>query len=684
MAAGDILGIVIGTDGWYADITIEGVATGGTYNFGLGANNDPTVAKLALTVVSLGFDDTGAATTMTRTVYGTKQVRKVYPNQAINEETASGGNTTVRVALSDYVYAKDNTGAGNSGTAVTATIASGLYTQGGTSSLASTGMAVTNNSTLAYPKVVGNWSWPGYDKRGASFKLRAVVAHISAQQARPVRCVKFTATDGTNTATATVTNPTAEAGFGDAVPVVEYVATLDSSLLTQGAVLTENFIAYPWIGDTASCLDTSAGTVQPTTAYGPAKSVCDKTGVYAPSIAVVDSVSGNDGTGFVGTDIGSPPASYATIAAALTALKTYNNANYSRNNPGGSVVYLKAGSHTWIGGTYTAGTTPDAWVTITRFPGLAVGDVTIASQSGGKAASARAKVVGVTWTAQSASGVITGQTHLWVDGCTITAPTSNQPPFYVNTVWYVTRCTITALSQGLRPFAATNAAPAIIRGNSAAAAIGGCRTYMTIGNSFVNTVTIDSEVGQTIPAPVNTVVAFNKFKQTTSAIVLSQRGSSTLTETHGLLVAQNLIEGTAGGPSPLMQIAADNTTQTPVNNAMVWNNTIVGERTNLGYNEVQATTAVRAGWSLRNNIFDDANFKADTFAGAGRRRQDWMLAAVVRGRMFRKSQRRSDGHRRGRQLPSGVRRNQLRSACRHRKSADRREPRCHLSCVLGS
>lgn len=627
MAAGDILGVAIGTDGWYADVTVEGVAVGGTYNFGLGALGNPETGtpKLSILVTSLGFDDTGAATTVTRTVVGTKQVRKAYPNHAQNEESTTGGNTTIRIALSDYIYAKDATGTGNSGTAPVATLLSGLYTQGGTSS-ATASVTVTNNSTFAYPKVVGNWSWPAFDKRPSTWTLSATAFHSSAQQGRPVRCVKFSASDGTNTITNVVTVPSIDPSRGDTVPVVEYVATMDASTatpaaLTQGAVLTENFIAYPWIGDAASVLDTSAGTAQPTPFYGPAKSVCDKSGGYATSIAIVDSVSGNDGTGAVGTNIASPPAAYATIAAALTALKTYNNTNYSRNNPGGSVIYLKTGSHAWIGGTYTAGTTPDAWVTITRYPGLTVSDVNISSQSGGHAASARAKIVGVTFTAQAATGTIGSSTHAWLDNCIVNCPTSNQPPFYDVSIVYLTRTSFTALAQSLRPFATTAMAPAIIRGCTGAPGTAGALAYVFLGNDMTMAGTGDT--GGTAPTSVNTIIAFNKLKWMTSpAGALIALKQATLTETHGLAVIQNLLEGTPSTSQPLLQIAADGSTGKPVNNVLMWHNTLVGQRANLGYNEVDTSQgggglAYRLGWSLKNNVFDDINIKTDTFAGSG-------------------------------------------------------------------
>ena len=103
MATGDILSATILSSGDRADITIEGIVSGGTYDMGLGATNRTITAarpKVAFFVTSFGYDDTGTLITKTRWVYGTFPTRKVYPDEADNEESDSGGNVTVRVWLS--------------------------------------------------------------------------------------------------------------------------------------------------------------------------------------------------------------------------------------------------------------------------------------------------------------------------------------------------------------------------------------------------------------------------------------------------------------------------------------------------------------------------------------------------------------------------------------------------------
>jgi len=123
-ATGDITGVEISPSGAEpygacADITIDGFTTGKVVDFGSGYGAqldyaDIGAATIVFTVVSEGYDSTGTLGTVTRTVYATSVVRKPYPNDADDQEPSA---TVIRVALSDFIYVDDNTGAGKSGTA---------------------------------------------------------------------------------------------------------------------------------------------------------------------------------------------------------------------------------------------------------------------------------------------------------------------------------------------------------------------------------------------------------------------------------------------------------------------------------------------------------------------------------------------------------------------------------------
>lgn len=53
-ATGDILSVDINTQGWFAEIKIEGLSTGGTHDYGL-TGNDPSTATIIFTITSNGY-----------------------------------------------------------------------------------------------------------------------------------------------------------------------------------------------------------------------------------------------------------------------------------------------------------------------------------------------------------------------------------------------------------------------------------------------------------------------------------------------------------------------------------------------------------------------------------------------------------------------------------------------------
>ena len=621
-ATGDITAVRIASaiaySGWTAEIDIDGLSTGGTYDFGLGANNDPTNAKMVFTVTSQGYDDSGNATTMTRTVYGTNYVRKVYPDNAQAYETDNGGSVTVRVALSDYIYSSDT---------VTVTIASSFYTQG-TANNSVTNLAVTNSSVESYPKVIANWSWPGYDRiTGSTLKLRAVAFHRSAQEGRPVRAVKYTCTDQhSNTATDTVTTPSIDGTISDAVPVVEYVGTISTASLTQGDALTCNFIAYPWYGDAGSILNTGDGVnTMPTPLYAPQTYLLDKDNTYGVTVAVVDSVSGDNATGaavdYAAFDSENPPAAFLNIFAAANAIAAYNNTNHSRNNTGAGIIYLKEGSHVWTGGTVTAGgqATSPSWVTVTKFPGTTRSNVLISTAATTKQVNEKLKLEDVKVTNSTVSG-FTGMDTVWVHNSDI-APTG-AATFYVNTVLYITNSQIWNSAE-LKEYSTVNASRALVRGNSTMENFANAaKPYTFIGNSFdTQALGIQGDTpGQTTPAFTNTIYAYNIINQfsATSQII----GSLNLTSanTHGIAVVQNVFERASGTAPPISIIASDQSTADPVNNVLIWNNSLIGQRLNMAYNDYNLNDVgpvYRKSWSVKNNIFDDYNSVTDIDSHGG-------------------------------------------------------------------
>jgi hypothetical protein len=687
MATGDITA-TIRPDGWTASLSVEGFTIGATYSFGMSGNNVPGANTPKFTVVSLGYDATGSATTITRTVYLTKVVRFPYATayvtgsyitgtfvdgetitQAVSGATgiivgnqSSGGrlyfksitgtfnnvnictggtsgatftsssvittpasgtsdekpNTalTVLVALSDYVYQKDNTGGGNSGTAPTFTAPAGFIVNSGggaQNSTVSTAAAVTQSSTAAYPKVVGNWSRPPFQRITGDFPLAAVAFHSSARNGKPVACVKFTAADThSHTATTTVTDPSVDGTYGDAVPVVEYIGTMASSTLTALDVLTCNFIAYPWIGDSSSILDTSAGTAQPTPLYGPITMLNDKSSTYGVTCALVDP-TGSDGGANTVYDVGSfnPSTAYKflTIGKAAAAIASYNNTNHSRNDVGGGEVHLNDGNYNWTGSSNTyGGANASTWLTIKRAStSSARSAVVINGQSGDYAIRDKVKWYDITFTS-AATFTVDTQTSFWTDKCSITS--TGLVPVYQATVWYLTGCAVGNYTAGLQQFGTVNMSVALIRGCTFNGFLDNASVYTVIGNAKTDTTACYFRHYLTAgpPTPDNTVFAFNKLTSSNSGDSFVKLNS---TITHGCAVVQNLFEN-VNNTQPLLSIG-DDSTYTTVNNVLLWNNTMTGQRLNACYNDTGTTSVTRLYWSVRNNIYEDDNIKSDTF-----------------------------------------------------------------------
>lgn len=584
----------------------------GTYAFGLGANNDPATGspKWVIVVSSSGYDDTCSLTTISRTIYGTKQVRKPYPDNALNDETESGGNVTSRVALSDYIYSGD--------TVVSTAILSGLYNDGANASLAGTPSA-TNSSTLAYPKVTANWSWPGYQLMDSTTKLRCVAFSPHAQQGRPVRAVKFTVTDGTTTNTEIVLAPTYDASMGDAVPVVEYVTTTDLTAgLTQGAELTCNFIAYPWVGDADSVLDTSTGTAAPTPLFGPIKAVCNRTGAYQVTCALVDDTGGSDaGANTVYPASSFDPATaykFATIGKAAAAIAAYNNANYSRNDGGAGVVYLADGNYVWAGSSNSYGTTPKTWLTVTRASNSTNrAAVVITSANNDKALGGRTKLTDITITSSTAIQH-SGEAALWLDRCDINYTGAAFVYGDGMTTW-ATRNTLTAVAGGFGPYSNGTSRLALLRGNTITTNLT-CPAFFTVLGNNRHTTTQTSVLGVSsagVAFADNKILAFNRWMKVNQSSLFTVNNVAV----SRFAVVQNIFEAIGTTTGPLNSLFADGGTSGDALNIIIWHNVTVGQRINQAYCSTGANNPLRVGWSVKNNITDDFAMKTDTFTGDG-------------------------------------------------------------------
>jgi hypothetical protein len=642
MAIGDILSGTIHPNGRWLTLVIEGLQTPGVLNMGWTPSQDPdriSTPTVKLVVTSLGFQN-GVATTRQRTVYATTIQRQVFPNQGLNELTYSGGNLTMVLRLNKKIYAKDKAGAGNSGTDVSCTVLSNLYSQGGNSVVGRT-FNLVNNSTVPYPKVVANWSIVGGQlMHGSSFPLKITAFSKHYQNGEAIDCAEFTMSEGANSTTLKTCQSFIDRTSPDRTPVIEYGVDMPLAAFTQGALCTANFKAYPFIGDTASILDTTVGGVAwPHASYGPRPFVCDKNGTYGQSVAVVDSTTGNDATG-VAADItnlaAANAAPFLTIARAAVAITARNTAQYARGDCGAGIVYLKAGNHAWLGAANTGiGTTPNTWLTVTPYPGVTRAQAVIASYLTTGTLSGRVKLDNVTITVATAN-TFTNIAAIWLNNVDLN---TSGTIFNTTNGWqFMTFGKVTLSSaQGLRQNSSTGSPFAMVRGVDLPSFNRTINGYMVIGCHKYGRITPASVLVSTSLASINAtpadtlgnwIVAFNRFTGLETPTVMFECGVN-LPTSNGAFV-QNLFEACGTQANALADIGSSDgtTTNTPHVNFIVQHNTMVGNRCFIGYNDLGTVLKEKLDWSFGGNYWDRPATKDDTHSpGNAARTGNWEVTS---------------------------------------------------------
>lgn len=626
MATGDIIDMVVDPEGWYVEPKIEGLSSGGTYDNGYGSDLDPADANLDLTMTCETFSGVGGATTKQRTLYGTKFKRQAYPNEASADETIDGSDVILRHAISDYIYAGD--------TSITANIATGLYTQGGTPNNAAIDYVVTNSSTCGYFYSVANFAIPIHGKRmgfnqltleddnSGYFEVRISAWHRDGL----VPCVKVTAV-GQSSAHSEIIYASLlqieNTKYEDYYKVPEYIFQIPISGFTQGELVDIDFVAYPSIGDSSVLMDSSlSGKTMPTSWPATQTVVCDKNHTYGTAVAVV-STTGNDGTGAVvalsSFVPGSPPNAFLTIGAAITAIRAFNNTNYSRDEVGGGIIYLQSGSYAWTGASVSSGTST-CYLTVTPFPGLSRSDVSITSQTGDRRSGSYIMFNNITLNL-TATFLIDYSTYAWFHKVHFENIGATQQ--YVSPgMQYFTCCLIEDLDQGFRPYS-TQVTYTFLRGNDVQATVTkGILAHVIIGNNFINgTWGITDYITATVGALDGCIIAYNNVQHNSDSTNVEFGTDNTAGNTIGHAFICNIFnKKVAVGSSPLFWIAADGTGQYTFQNIIVWFGVIDGQRTNLAYNDYSLNgigAAPRLGWSIKGNWFDDFNMVTDIDAHGG-------------------------------------------------------------------
>jgi hypothetical protein len=599
MAAGDISSVTVNADGKSVDIKILSITAGGTYAYdGLGSSSglvQSSTAKIVLIATSKGFDSAGSATTIARTVYGTK-VQRV-PGTAGLAETVSGSDLIITFALSEPIYQKDNTGGGNSGTAVTYTILSGLYTKTGVPSNAGTGTA-TNSSTLAYYTPRGQWDrTPDLQLVGSNFTLRFDPQYLHGYAG--ISAVRFTSVGQTsaNSVDTYVTSRTARQAAGTSLYTDSYVTTVPISGYTQGESIKNRVRVYPAIGDTAFDTDVrSTASDYAVQCDSTLTLTCDKTAALTVYGIVVTGSPGGTASANIATARADP---FPTIQAALIA--------------GASLVYYKNQAHTFS----TPGSTPAAlgyWRTVTPDPTDLGGIVLI--DTGFVTFKTDIHWLGGTLKLTGNLSILTSTTkYLWFDGVTFNKNGQTLAAAFLDDTLggFFTDCVFDDPSA----WKLTRQGGDIVRmcfdgcdfGTGSATAITAFWKMVACKGTGVNPAGSQSTT-VTVANIANQLFKNNRFLSVDAGIAFHDLGGA-LTD---YFILGNVVE--AIGLSTPAFAFVDGTTENNLDHVVFSHNTLLGQRENYAYNDYGAAAIYRRGWSIRNNVFGNQEIKSDLFTPA--------------------------------------------------------------------
>ncbi len=632
--------VAVRADGYTAELSFANLAPGGTY-----ALTPDTTPKVLMTVTSPGFDDAGAATTLTREIVGTVALRQPHPNHTSATETTISGGVRITIALSDRVHAGD--------TITQCGLLAGAYTSASVASpsatLTATGGTATNASTLPFPKAIANWlAFPR--ERAVSgathHEIELLAFHRFARNGRQVACVEFIATDEhANTVSVKTSAMVQSTRVTTGNPIAVYRGSIPLATLTQGDHVTVRTKVHPFVGNGAAVLDSdpSADGAPATVPSGFANHIFlnDKTGAYGTAYAYV-SPTGSDATGVAsGVAATSAANPFLTIYAAAVAVKARNNAVHAHNDLGGGVVRLTAGSYAGFGATSLnalgAGRT---WFTIEAAPGEGVASVTLEPGTR-KNPGNWVKFRNLAFTPNAAShtvldavddGAVDGPPVLYgaYEGLRIhgTSGPGNAPIIYRVGLRHFIGCEMKDLGRSLNAtFGANREHTPLLAGCTLSyttqVATGGLATptWTSVGNilskGFYFTdpaTTAGTGPGTTrVVAPKGGILAFNSAHGSVTTHTFGFK--QPIVTGGGLAIVQNVFELITNTSSPCFSVAADGGVMA-MDNVVVQHLSVVGARTNYLYNDV-GTVAVPKNGTFAFSILNQYNCKTDTFDKPG-------------------------------------------------------------------
>jgi hypothetical protein len=606
---------------WTVNVDQSNSVTNGVFVFGYTASNNVPAAIPNLNIIGTfpGYDDNGNVIYTTNYLFGLKQLRQAYPNQANYDMQSDGsGGFKYRVAISDSIFATDSN--------LTLNMLASTYATNSTAA----GITVTNNSTAAYVKGALKWAYPGWQRiTNNTMVLQAVGFDRSAQNGRPFRTVRFNWTDQhSHSVTNFVNNEVMDWTDPDAEHFALWMTSMDISTASQGDLLTCNVAGFPWRGDTNAVVDSATtGFSQPTSQLAPITNVCDRSNLLGFCVTILDTTNGVDTNGTVlagPLNLGALPKPYATYANAVKALHNTNNTLFGHNDLSSCILYVTNCNFTNIdtSGTTGSGTNNLSWFTITNFPGVPRNNVIFAGSGAGISGTTGNKLhfSGVTITNTGANFVWNGQAYFWLDNCDLQQGSSAE--WGGSTKEYATWNTVESTYTGLGfSHRATDASEwSIVRGNTIISnSLFLSHYYCYIGNSGACSLN-GKGTGTTSPDPAiiynNAMTVYNNA----AAPII------TVTQvTNAMFMVQNIFESTVSLGGSLVFMDGDASLfGTDSTNINLWYNTIVGGRINMLYNDTTTNNPIRILCDFSSNLSQDSNIKSDTFGtGNAVRTNNW-------------------------------------------------------------
>ncbi|MEI4485581.1 hypothetical protein V8J36_05220 [Frigidibacter sp. MR17.14] len=563
----------------------------------------PDTAPQTITVKRAGFDGNGDALTFVDTLTITSRVRLPYPNHLTLHAT--------RVSMSDVVYADDQI------------------------------FGVTNGSLVSSPKPVANWARPARQVVGnvlAKESLELVAFHREARGGEQVACVEWTISDGTNTISAKASASVLSGLSTDKYPVIVYrpAADIDISALADETTLTINAKVYPHVGVAASVADSAvsanAWEFSPRTFR---RSVAKATAPFLVYVAV----GGSDTTGAVSADPAIAAATpCATLTGALKRLKAVNgNANYGVIRLTAGTFYMSA-----LGSSDQSQQTHSELV-IEAAPGVPRSDIRIefgsstASQpnlynpSGGEV-QIRLRGLNIYGMGTSAAWSVPGSGNrsrhvIVLEDCTLDLSASAGGMVASGSAdWYKFQALgLTIIyngDTGLLNASSSQPKWRLSRGLTATSI--NFDAWLILGsrcNGYVGTGTTGAQRAMANGADTGSICAFSFIRDVHPDCWLASGQNNNV---GGLALVQCVLEYTQLGTRSVRVSADDASGST--SHVLMMHNTVTGfnstGRANFFYDE-GSTPRTNKLMAMAGNLWNQVNFKTDTFAADGSRTGNW-------------------------------------------------------------